>query len=112
MELDFPKNPDEFHDDERISFSKLDNKFIAVHDNGSEFEFDARSKQWLPTAQEDVDELGDLAASVGADENPQKRKLLDAENGPGVSGPLPWLPALRRESQNLGQSRHRAWGPC
>ena len=31
--LSFPVNPDEFDSDDRISFSKLDNKYIAVQDD-------------------------------------------------------------------------------
>ncbi|XP_044724753.1 RNA recognition motif domain-containing protein [Hirsutella rhossiliensis] len=95
MELDFPTNPDEFNNDERISFSKLDNTFIAVHDDGTEFEFDADLKQWLPTDQdllEEVDELWDGASSAEADEDLQrKRKHWDAENGsagPESSAPV------------------------
>ena len=48
----FPTNPDEFDSDERISLSKLDNKYIAVQDDGSEFEFDSELKRWVPTADD------------------------------------------------------------
>jgi HIV Tat-specific factor 1 len=51
--LSFPVNPDEFESDDRISFSKLDNKYIAVQDDGTEFEFDAQLKRWIPAIDEE-----------------------------------------------------------
>ncbi|KAK4136501.1 hypothetical protein BT67DRAFT_487905 [Trichocladium antarcticum] len=50
--LSFPTNPEEFDQDERISFSRLDNKYIAVHDDGTEFEFDNNSTRWVPMVDE------------------------------------------------------------
>lgn len=50
----FPTDPAEFENDDRISFSKLDNKFIAVQESdGTEFEFDHQLKRWIPVADED-----------------------------------------------------------
>lgn len=50
----FPTDPAEFENDDRISFSKLDNKFIAVQESdGTEFEFDQQLKRWIPVADED-----------------------------------------------------------
>ncbi|KAK6196924.1 60S ribosomal protein L6 [Pestalotiopsis sp. IQ-011] len=51
--LSFPVNPDEFDTDDRISFSRLDNKYIAENDDGTEFEFDAQLKRWIPTLTEE-----------------------------------------------------------
>ncbi|KAK0631705.1 splicing factor U2AF-associated protein 2 [Immersiella caudata] len=48
----FPTNPDEFDQDERISFSRLDNKHIAVQDDGTEYEFDTDLKRWIPMIDE------------------------------------------------------------
>jgi HIV Tat-specific factor 1 len=48
----FPTNPDEFDQDERISYSKLDNKYIAVQDDGAEYEFDNGLKRWIPVMDE------------------------------------------------------------
>ncbi|KAK0657124.1 hypothetical protein B0T16DRAFT_400950 [Cercophora newfieldiana] len=48
----FPTNPDEFDQDERISFSRLDNKYIAVQDDGTEYEFDTGLKRWIPMIDE------------------------------------------------------------
>ncbi|KAI1501729.1 hypothetical protein F5X99DRAFT_190062 [Biscogniauxia marginata] len=52
--LSFPTDPQEFDADERISYSKLDNKFIAVHDDGTEFEWDAQLKRWIPALDEEL----------------------------------------------------------
>lgn len=50
----FPTDPVEFENDDRISYSKLDNKFIAVQESdGTEFEFDHQLKRWIPVADED-----------------------------------------------------------
>lgn len=62
MALPFPTNVQEFDADDRISFSKLDNKFIAVHDDGSEFEFDHNTKRWIAT-----DDLDDDAHEYGGE---------------------------------------------
>lgn len=76
MEPPFPTNIQEFDSDDRISFSKLDNKFIAVRNDGSEFEFDSETKEWVP-----IDD--GLDGPVGArepgssvvDDHDKKRKL-------------------------------------
>ncbi|KAI0974645.1 hypothetical protein F4678DRAFT_384253 [Xylaria arbuscula] len=52
--LPFPTDPQEFDSDERISFSRLDNKFIAVLDDGSEFEWDAQLKRWITSIDEEL----------------------------------------------------------
>ncbi|KAH6853654.1 hypothetical protein B0I37DRAFT_349079 [Chaetomium sp. MPI-CAGE-AT-0009] len=48
----FPTNLEEFDQDERISYSKLDNKYIAVQDDGTEFEFDEGLRRWIPMIDE------------------------------------------------------------
>ncbi|KAJ9142066.1 Splicing factor U2AF-associated protein 2 [Pleurostoma richardsiae] len=53
----FPTDPAEFEKDERISFSKLDNKYIAVQEDGTELEFDAQLKRWVPLADEEDEAL-------------------------------------------------------
>jgi HIV Tat-specific factor 1 len=45
----FPQDPTEFDSDPRVSFSKLDNKFILETDDGQEFGFDDTLKRWIPT---------------------------------------------------------------
>ncbi|KAH6898736.1 hypothetical protein B0T10DRAFT_117659 [Thelonectria olida] len=79
--MDFPTDPREFDADDRISFSKLDNKFIAVHDDGTEFEFDPEWKRWMPAAEEplhdalDAHAQSDVAGAHGAgDGDVRKRK--------------------------------------
>lgn len=47
----FPQNPEEFDADPRISYSKLDSKFILETDNGEEFEFDDGLKRWVPVVR-------------------------------------------------------------
>ena len=43
----FPTNPEEFDADDRISFSKLDNKFILETESGKEYEYDRALKRWV-----------------------------------------------------------------
>lgn len=46
---DFPRDPEDFDRDPRISFSKLDNKFILETEDGQEFEYDTALKRWVQT---------------------------------------------------------------
>ncbi|KAL1891261.1 hypothetical protein Sste5346_007720 [Sporothrix stenoceras] len=48
----FPTDISQFDDDERISYSRLDRKYIAVQDDGTEFEFDQSLKRWIPLADD------------------------------------------------------------
>lgn len=50
----FPTNMEEFDNDDRISYSKLDNKYIAVQDDGTEYEFDTDLRRWVPIIDEDL----------------------------------------------------------
>ncbi|KAM0260526.1 hypothetical protein ACHAQJ_002760 [Trichoderma viride] len=90
MDVPFPTDVQEFDSDDRISFSKLDNKFIAVHDDGTEFEFDAELKKWTPTEEEPLDnELDDLReySRTPADEDAlDKKRKLGTENGDANAG--------------------------
>ncbi|KAL1893620.1 hypothetical protein Cpir12675_004050 [Ceratocystis pirilliformis] len=47
VELNFPTDKSQFDSDDRISFSKLDQKYIAVHDDGDEYEFDEAAQHWV-----------------------------------------------------------------
>ncbi|KAG9232050.1 putative splicing factor U2AF-associated protein 2 [Amylocarpus encephaloides] len=68
--MDFPTDPSEFDSDERISFSKLDNKFLLVATDGAEYEFDHAIKRWIPTVDEALLEQQQKAYQVaGVDEN-------------------------------------------
>lgn len=85
----FPTDPSEFDKDHRISFSRLDNKYIAVQESdGTEFEFDAQLKRWVPSADEDEAALIQMQQSAyGAPDpssdaragNGKKRKQDDLE---------------------------------
>ncbi|KAE8355564.1 hypothetical protein BDV28DRAFT_128687 [Aspergillus coremiiformis] len=50
----FPQDPSEFDSDPRISFSKLDNKFILETEDGQEFEYETVLKRWIPTVDEEL----------------------------------------------------------
>ena len=43
----FPSNPEEFDADDRISFSKVDKKFILEAEDGQEYEYDNLQKRWI-----------------------------------------------------------------
>lgn len=92
MGLPFPTDPQEFDSDERISFSRLDNKFIGVLDNGSEFEWDAQLKRWIPAIDEEL--LAQQQSAFGggdgeSEENNNNNNNSHAnkkrKNGPGES---------------------------
>ncbi|KAL2006120.1 hypothetical protein VTN00DRAFT_9774 [Thermoascus crustaceus] len=66
----FPQDPAEFDSDPRISFSKLDNKFILETEDGQEFEYDTALKRWIPTVDDALLEQQRQAYKVeGVDEN-------------------------------------------
>ncbi|KAH8737056.1 hypothetical protein BGZ61DRAFT_525258 [Ilyonectria robusta] len=99
MDSIFPTDVREFDSDDRISFSKLDNKFIAVHDDGTEYEFDADLKRWGPAAEEhdapDLHEqLYDGAAYGAEDGESRKRK-----NGSGPDFEMPDAPKPPRPNK-------------
>ncbi|KAH6608692.1 hypothetical protein Trco_002038 [Trichoderma cornu-damae] len=90
MNLPFPTDVEEFDSDDRISFSKLDNKFIAVHDDGTEFEFDAELKKWVPAEEEpledELDDFGDYDGTPAEDDTFNKKRKLGGENGDASAG--------------------------
>jgi HIV Tat-specific factor 1 len=43
-----PQDPTEFDADPRVSWSRLDSKFILETDDGNEFEWDTALKKWIP----------------------------------------------------------------
>jgi HIV Tat-specific factor 1 len=89
--LTFPTDPTVFENDDRISFSKLDSKYIAVQSDGTEFEFDHGLKRWIPLADEDDEALfqqqqsaysiDQQSSAAGGDQygNNRKRKQDDVE---------------------------------
>lgn len=87
--LTFPTDPAQFDNDDRISFSRLDNKYIAVQESdGTEFEFDPQLKRWIPVMDEEEEALirqqqsayftGDLDGDTQPS-NGKKRKQGDLE---------------------------------
>ncbi|KAK7737476.1 hypothetical protein SLS53_006549 [Cytospora paraplurivora] len=97
----FPTDPTAFEIDDRISFSKLDSKYIAVQSDGTEFEFDHDLKRWVPLADEDEEEEAlfeqqqsaygvaqDTNAAGGAQAGSnRKRKQHDVEDQDSNDGP-------------------------
>ncbi len=89
----FPTNPDEFDQDERISYSKLDNKYIAVQGDGTEYEFDDGLRRWIPMIDEALIEeqqrgymFQDADADADAEIGRQGRKRkMDYSNDREVS---------------------------
>lgn len=66
----FPIDPADFDADDRVSYSKLDNKFLLVQEDGTEFEFDDAIKRWIPVVDEALMEEQQKAYAVqGVDEN-------------------------------------------
>lgn len=47
----FPQTPEQFDDDPRVSFSRLDQKWLLETDEGTEYEFDAALKRWIPSVR-------------------------------------------------------------
>jgi len=83
----FPTNPEEFDQDDRISYSKLDNKYIAVQDDGAEYEFDEGLKRWIPIIDEALIEeqqkgymMPNPAADDGQGPAQGKKRKLDSND--------------------------------
>lgn len=87
----FPTNLEEFDSDDRISFSKLDQKFVLVQDDGAEFEFDDAIKRWIPILDEALLEEQQKAYRVsGVDESEpvdaiKRKRKKEYVNGEDVS---------------------------
>jgi HIV Tat-specific factor 1 len=96
----FPTDPEQFDSDERISFSKLDKKFILVQDDGTEFEFDDAIRRWIPVLDEALLEEQQKAYRVaGVDESEpveamKRKRKKEYVNGEDVSPSLPLSPLL------------------
>ncbi|RFU36030.1 hypothetical protein B7463_g373, partial [Scytalidium lignicola] len=96
----FPTDPEEFDSDERISFSKLDNKFLLVQEDGAEFEFDNTLKRWVPVLDESLLEEQQKAYRVdGVDEEvvepkskKRKKEYVNGEDENGRTAKAPKKP--------------------
>ena len=51
VQVAFPQTPDDFENDSRVSYSKLDNKYILEDDGGTEWEFDESLQKWVPSVR-------------------------------------------------------------
>lgn len=81
MDPPFSTDVQEFDSDDRISFSRLDNKFIAVHDDGSEFEFDADQKRWLPADDQPLeDDAHDYGGEHPLDDTSSRKRKNGSED--------------------------------
>ncbi|KAB5580632.1 hypothetical protein GE09DRAFT_1082951 [Coniochaeta sp. 2T2.1] len=80
----FPTNPDEFDHDERISYSKLDSKYIAVQDDGTEYEFDRDLRRWVPIIDEELiqQQQSGYFNNTHADDDQPSHNGRKRKNGP------------------------------
>lgn len=46
-QTDFPTEPSSFAEDERISWSKLDSKYLLETEQGGEYEWDDTLRRWV-----------------------------------------------------------------
>ncbi|OJJ63494.1 hypothetical protein ASPSYDRAFT_38062 [Aspergillus sydowii CBS 593.65] len=89
----FPQDPSEFDNDPRISFSKLDDKFILETEDGQEYSYDTILKRWIPTVDDDLLRQQQEAYRVqGVDDDEEqestqqlKKKRKQQGNGEGDS---------------------------
>ncbi|CAM1506774.1 Fc.00g064150.m01.CDS01 [Cosmosporella sp. VM-42] len=103
MDAIFPTDVREFDADERISFSKLDHKFIAVHDDGTEYEFDADLKRWVLAEEEPLDDDaheygGESAAQAAESAGSRKRKNGSESRTEGPENPKPTRPNKKQKA--------------
>ncbi|KAK6369555.1 uncharacterized protein PV06_10870 [Exophiala oligosperma] len=87
LQTGFPRSPSSFDADPRVSFSRLDNKFILETDEGSEFEWDSALKRWIPVLDQSLlEQQGEIYKVEGVDENAdaaatQKKKRKQPNDG-------------------------------
>lgn len=92
--LSFPIDPQAFDADDRISYSKLDQKFLLVADDGSEYEFDDALRRWIPVLDDELAQQQQAAYKVqGVDEEEtvedmRRKRKKEYVNGEDVSGAL------------------------
>lgn len=96
MEAPFPVDEQLFAGDERISFSRLDNKYLAVREDGAEFEFDAQRKLWVLAEDEeggtllngdsagDPSAAGDAISASNSEGESRRRRRDETDNGTEV----------------------------
>ncbi|KAM7193547.1 hypothetical protein V8F33_007774 [Rhypophila sp. PSN 637] len=72
--MSFPTDPQDFNTDDRISFSKTDKKFIAVQEDGQEYEFDHQLGRWKPLVDEEEIDTWASAYNAQPARGGEKRK--------------------------------------
>ena len=86
----FPLDPATFDADDRISYSRVDKKFLLVDNAGDEYEFDDALKRWVPVLDEELAAQQAAAYRVaGVDEEEtveQMRKRKREEERMHVNG--------------------------
>ncbi|KAK2750315.1 hypothetical protein FQN57_003795 [Myotisia sp. PD_48] len=97
----FPKSPAEFDSDPRVSFSKLDNKYILETEDGEEYTYDDALKRWIPSLDDalveqqrevykvqGVDEDEPATAKAQREKRKRKHPTNDNETLPTLKGRL------------------------
>ncbi|KAF7713317.1 Uncharacterized protein PECH_004221 [Penicillium ucsense] len=83
----FPQDPADFDSDPRISFSKLDDKFILETEDGQEYEYDTGIKRWvdeeLLRKQQEAYKVEGVDDEENVHPRDKKRKLPDGQNREG-----------------------------
>jgi HIV Tat-specific factor 1 len=103
--LSFPTNPDLFDQDDRISFSKLDGKYIAVQDDGTELEFDAQLRRWIPTVDED--EFAAHQRTYGGGDDDDDNYKADGGGAANGSNQQRNSQKRKRQKEEAAQARKR-----
>lgn len=74
-----PTNPEEFTSDDRISFSKVDSKFVAIQETGEEFEFDHNLGRWVPLVDDEEFENWQAAYAADNSKTTSNKRKADEE---------------------------------
>ncbi|KAJ9647719.1 hypothetical protein H2199_001493 [Coniosporium tulheliwenetii] len=69
----FPQTPEDFESDSRVSYSKLEQKWLLEDDNGSEWEFNEALAKWVPATDEALLEQQRAAYAVAGANGSKKR---------------------------------------
>ncbi|KAF2771711.1 hypothetical protein EJ03DRAFT_388137 [Teratosphaeria nubilosa] len=83
----FPSNPEEFDNDERISYSKVAQTYVLEDETGGEWEWSSKVNKWVPVTDEALlAQQQSIYKIEGVDENapamdPKKRKAADGDSG-------------------------------
>ncbi|EXJ59281.1 hypothetical protein A1O7_06713 [Cladophialophora yegresii CBS 114405] len=92
VQTGLPQDPADFDADPRVSWSRLDNKFILETEEGNEFEWDTALKRWIPVLDQTLlDQQGQIYRVPGVDDDAtttaQQKKKRKQPNGDEVRSP-------------------------